>query len=624
MMRNRYNRYANPEPVDPGMVQVQGLQFFNPEIANMQAESLKNSQERYDASQLAIAKTLEEAGMAELREPDRAGVLGRISSNIDEIQKQVASKYEGDYGRASTEIIKSLSKSKGVLGQASQLYKEEQKYRPLYEQLRASGKLVMPGDNPFTKAAFDDKGQFVGGPDYSNIYERNDYNKWVMENISNRINNRVYDNIGKLVEQFKAENPNVKDPFLIMSKVRGASQDEVLKNVGNIVSDQDAKMFIEQNPTYAMEFGNDVNKAKEFMLQTAANQIYHQVDKQMINNPNYVPTPSPNDKSNPELNTFGAMFTQSPEDNPYFIGTKSLLKELDKKMPGEWFTGDWNNLNDIDKEIQTQLSLVNEGGFRKAGAQHTLDVLIEERNRIAPLFTSLEEYKVSKTKELEQSGQSVPTTTKEWAKLFDSDKEYHKKTADPSYTLNPLAQNGIRKQWKDNSTLVMSRAFRVPNSNQGLVSYKEIADDLDLTEIALLEQIQNSPINYNETTGEFFSAVTNKKGKQQTLYYTIDDVTSNYSIFLKDLKKVYSNKPNENKTIISPDGLLNVQYIGGSNNSFKMSWYDPTSKQYVTDNKEYSIQDIRKLIKEQLIGEHIKEVYTIPGLTYTQQEKQEN
>lgn len=255
------------------------ISYYDPQQVERIGSIIQQRGQRYDAAQSAIAKYLEEAGATEMRDPDKAGVMSWIANDLEKVKSNVKDRYNGDYGLAANEIIRSLAKSSNIYRTAGQKYKEEQKYLPLYQKLKSEGKLVTPKEsvNPFEEQAFDESTGSFKPLDYSQMYERNDYNKWIGENISTRLNQNVTDNINYALKNASSG----ESPFLVAQKVKGMAQNKISENI----SDADVELFLQQNPTYAMEFEGDKRAAKNFMIETAKNQVYQQIDQQVINNP---------------------------------------------------------------------------------------------------------------------------------------------------------------------------------------------------------------------------------------------------------------------------------------------------------------------------------------------------
>jgi len=309
----RYNPY-NRGMQYPDMqenTQVPYLSYYDPQQVERLGTVIQQRGQRYDAAQAAIAKYLEDAGATEMRGPDRDAVISKISSELENVKGKVKERYNGDYGLAVNDVIQGLSKSSGIYKQAGQKYKEEQKYLPLYQKLKSEGKLVTPKGalNPFEQSSFDESTGRFKDIDYSQMYERNDYNKWIKENISDRLSQNISDDLTGVIKTAKSG----QDAFLIMQKVKGMRQDQI----GSQISDEDIEMFIKQNPTYKLEFsdgkgGIDMNAAKQFVTETAKNQVIYQIDKQLVNNPYWR---DKNTTSNDSLFSLPGIAGVVPEEN---------------------------------------------------------------------------------------------------------------------------------------------------------------------------------------------------------------------------------------------------------------------------------------------------------------------
>lgn len=281
----RYNPYGNrlqqPEQYDTGEVPYISYQSENTNPMLMQG--MQQMQQRYDLAQTAIGKYLEENAAGKFRDADYENVVNSLNKKLEDIKTNVKDKYQGDYGAAANDVIQQLGKARSTFHQAEQAYAEEQKYLPIYQKLKSEGKLVTPkGYDPFQQSSFDEETGKFKDIDYSQMYERNDYNKWVQENISNRLNQHVDDDITGVINRAS----DSKNAFLIMTKTKGYRPEDI---AGEVTKD-DVEMFIQQNPTYRMEFsdanGNiDMNAAKDFITNTAKNQVYHQIDRSLTANP---------------------------------------------------------------------------------------------------------------------------------------------------------------------------------------------------------------------------------------------------------------------------------------------------------------------------------------------------
>ena len=181
-----YARYEEPQTQVAG---VPYISLYDPNEVERYAPILAQAQQRYDVGKSAIAKYIEENAAAKFRDVDYNPATTKLNQDLEKIENTVKNKYYGDYGQASTEIVKELSKARQTYHLAQKAYEEEQKYAPLITKLAAEKKLIFAPNakgevvDPRTRSVFDETGQYRGGLDYSNIRERSDYDKTIEEAI---------------------------------------------------------------------------------------------------------------------------------------------------------------------------------------------------------------------------------------------------------------------------------------------------------------------------------------------------------------------------------------------------------------------------------------------------------
>ena len=294
--RNRNNdMYQRPEAIDPGFVDVTPLKLFSPEVAGMDAQNLGQSQQRYDNSQTAIAKYIEDIGATPMREVDRENIYNKLQGDLDNIHKQVG-KGGGDYGDYLPEIVKSLSKARGTLHLASQDYEKESALRKQYDAQVVSGqhpqKFININDKPVAVnmtfeefaggKAFNNEGQYQGYNPTS-IRGRGDHAKWTMENISNPIMKGISE--GKL--------GNAGYGYL-QSIMTGGMSDDQVEDLFNTEHGKDYVNSFLTNSTFASEeFKNDdgsinVPLAKEYLKDLVKVQTSEILKKTYMQNPDEI------------------------------------------------------------------------------------------------------------------------------------------------------------------------------------------------------------------------------------------------------------------------------------------------------------------------------------------------
>lgn len=587
---------------------------------------------------------------------DRATIDKHMQRINDDINKEVNEKYNGDYALAKSAIAKKLMSSKNIFNIAQQNYELEAKARDQVNNLIAMGKgpteFVDDGkgnmvrrnitaDELFAgKSVFDSQGNIKGLPNYE-IYSAGEHDKWVEDAYSKALN--------------AATSPETisKDPkavgYLRVAKARGMSDEDVQNYMfgkdGNLnpTGQSIVDTFLKDSPQAAREFAKikDHNLIGRYVANIIKGQTSKVSDSQFLTDNDWVADEKARidalkNKPDPALDTFGAKFTGIPETNAFATRQTPMAAEFDKKsgksgsfwqgMPivETLFTGDYNNISEIDSEIK-RLS----GKKLNYVDSRTLEQLKNEKKRFEPIKEILIDYRKKKTPLLKRAGLAEPRTDREWAAMYDADKEYTYMTSDEEYTLQPMAQKGIRNVFKNNAGMALKSAYRLSDDNGlGIVPLAEIADEIGGDENAVLYELQNNDLNYNVNTGEFSTYITNGKikdgkytkgDKRRKVNYTLDDVTAEYSKMLKRMKQIKSDNIKSGETMID-NNLMKIVYNGnGTYSGGAMNPYDGTVKTF----EKASVEAVRPLIQA-FVGSHVKRTYTIPSLTYSQQQNQQD
>ena len=110
-MARRYNNYVEPYVGSPDIISAPNIQMYNPQDTERLAQVGQMMQGRWDASQSAFAKQLEDIGAADINPRYKQEIIDKLQMDVDNIHQTVNKDYQGDYGRAYNDVIKSLSKS---------------------------------------------------------------------------------------------------------------------------------------------------------------------------------------------------------------------------------------------------------------------------------------------------------------------------------------------------------------------------------------------------------------------------------------------------------------------------------------------------------------------------------
>lgn len=295
MARNRRYNYE-PQVVDPGMIDFGSIQMYNPEDVDRMAQAGQAMQQRWDASQSVIAKQLEEIGAANINPRYKAEVVGKLEEDLDNIYSNVNTTYQGDFGRAYNDIIKSLSKSRALLHSATQASAEESKLREQYNQLAMQGlapRVIVRTEQGLTpqtlsfekyyqlpESVFDESGKFVA-PQFGALRSAGKHENWLAQNVSDAINRAVVE----------------RDPTLLTGDLAGMAK---AVTTGGM-SDADVETYINNNPWIIENFianspfakeefsdgkgGIRMDDAKEYVTNIVKAQTSQQIKKQFMGSP---------------------------------------------------------------------------------------------------------------------------------------------------------------------------------------------------------------------------------------------------------------------------------------------------------------------------------------------------
>jgi hypothetical protein len=202
--RRRYG-YQEPPQINPNLVDFGQLPMYNPQDTERLAQIGQQAQQRYDTSQATIAKYLEDVSAADFSGLDQ-GIRDRLMLELDtnaaRIQDRVSKDYQGDYGRALPEILKGLSRDRGLMHQGIQ---ESAKAKQAFAEYQDSAKRglapqkYIPGQGLVTMSfedyhkqsgrlpGFTEEGKFVGGQ-YAPLRGASDLSGYLRENVSAALN----------------------------------------------------------------------------------------------------------------------------------------------------------------------------------------------------------------------------------------------------------------------------------------------------------------------------------------------------------------------------------------------------------------------------------------------------
>lgn len=237
--RRRYG-YQEPPQINPNLVDFGQLPMYNPQDTERLAQIGQQAQQRYDTSQATIAKYLEDVSAADfsgLNPEIRDRLILELDANAARIQDRVSKDYQGDYGRALPEILKGLSRDRGLMHQGVQESKKLAQARAEYQQQLARGQAPKKWINgqlqtlSFDKyhegklPTFDEQsGKLIGGQ-YEPLRGASDLSGYLKENISAALN-------AQSVEGGLNPSKNALG-FLVQSTKEGMSDPEIYNMLFN-------------------------------------------------------------------------------------------------------------------------------------------------------------------------------------------------------------------------------------------------------------------------------------------------------------------------------------------------------------------------------------------------------
>ena len=613
----RYPYRQQPQMVDTGDVPY--VSYISEQAEPLMMQAAANAQQRYDLAQTVIAKYLEENAAAKFRDADYNTVMAKLNQDLENIKTTVKDKYDNQYGQAYPEILKGLSKAKQTYHLAQKAYEEEQKYAPMYAELQAKGKLLFPEGDPRTRSVFNQEGQYVGGVDFSKFRERSDYDKIIEDAVVRGIDKTAIES-GLI---------NSKTAGYLMQLQQSGLAALTPEKIDQIAEEY-APIF-EAQTTYGIDPDRPKISSKEYIKDAIYRLAGSKTGRQYMADRNYDPNGGKTPGAPLAMSTFGTSVQGITENNPYVTRTTPLVKAFDK--PG-WFSGDFNNYKEVEDAIKEKEELKSKATGRLiSDLYYQLQDLYSVRDALKPAMEIIEDYKTKKTKELEAQGLPIPKTDRDWAKLYDADKEYKYVASDTEWTLNPMAQEGIRKVWANNSAMPFQSVFRVSGKDKlGLVDLYTMSDKINIDPEILIYQLQKNNFNYNENTGEFYTTVVDGKlgangftekpnGKRKKVYFTLDNVTSTYSNGLKRIKQIESDDLKNPEENIIFTGAVKIDY-NGKGNGYSIYVRNPSTGELVPFAEGIDVNYVRQAIKN-IIDGHIQQRFTLPAMSYNQQLKQQ-
>lgn len=570
--------------------------------------ALNERTKQYENQLNAIAENEALLRQMKVRDADRAGSLVRAAKIASELDKEIQEKYAGDYASmgARKAVASRLAQERGTFATLQQKYEEEQPYKQMYQQLKMTGQLAQKYNpatgkieevNPFAQSIVDEEGNLISqtGIDYGDIRKKGDYIDYVSKNIVDPLNKRMKD-LGLRYTQ----GPFAFTKTSIQGKQVGMSPEEAAATVDDNV----AKRFLEENPTFAFEYGTDLEKTKEFIKDIVRQKAIQQVDKQYGNLTDqwgmYNAKKKSEEKQQPMTSNFLPPSQERGEINPFVTERQQSGKSLQQMLKtgtGLMKTPYKNSaqaITDINQLIANQFK---ERSKYKNNPQ--TQVLIDEsirqlRNNRSELLKYNKEVEERKTNWFNQAAQSLtgnpeasykqlnstqrnqirnnaPKSEQQWAKLFDEDLSGKTLTHRTQRPLDPEIQKFIGRV-----TDLSGNYFRSSEGGTASKNLEDVAKESGIKIDALRQAIRTGefPVQRIDATGEFAVRIPkdlkiNKQGKLDyskadsknsvTVYHTFDQATQDMSSILRWAESNRFEIGKKSKVFNTPIGALTIE-----------------------------------------------------------------
>lgn len=208
MARRPYGYPRTPDVQQ--QMQVTGVPYISmrdPNAYQDWSQILESGQQRYDVSQSAIAKLLDEYSNARVSDRNAGALDEIVEGRLGEIKSIVKDRYDGQYGNAANEIVQRMASARKPIMQAQQAFEMEQKARDEYQQQLARGQAPRqynPETKQFETIDFERyhglpqsdfiEGKFVA-PTFKALRGAADITGYLGKNISPALSAEIYEGI---------------------------------------------------------------------------------------------------------------------------------------------------------------------------------------------------------------------------------------------------------------------------------------------------------------------------------------------------------------------------------------------------------------------------------------------
>ena len=665
----RYPYRQQPQMVDTGDVPY--ISYMSEQAEPLMMQAAANAQQRYDLVQTAIAKYIEENAAAKFRDVDYNTAMAKLNQDLEDIKTKVKDRYDGQYWQAYPEIVKRLSKARQTYHLAQKAYEEEQKYAPLITKLAAEKKLIFAPNakgeviDPRTQSVFDETGQYRGGLDYSNIRERSDYDKTIEEAI------------------VKGIDKTAVESGLINSKTAGYLLQLQRSGLATLTDDQIDKIAEDYAPIFEAQttYGIDPDRPKISSKEYVKDAIYRlagsKTGRQYMGSPLGSHPTKPTKPTKPIIS--GASVNADISPNPFIEEKKTTYTQSLNDFQTPWFATifgakkKYDNANELldvynnrlvevakkvaintkNKNLRSELEeALNAGSNSMIGAMvgkiiasygtagmgglailpftlkgDTRPLGQEDVLAITSAYNGLqavtEDIKAARQNLSAQGVDVSKMNDREIAEFLDKDYTLRSKTQDVLYLTTYQGAKALSNMYNENPLGKLSGGFRSAE-NTDMLPLDALAKKIGADTNQLEKQVMDSKQwNYNLDTGEFGMklnvAKEGEEPKNKTLYFTLDNVTTEISNGLKEINVLESNpskkrnldeqiqKKGKGVTVSTFPGVYDIQYVGGEN-PYSVIYMDfETGEQDVVE--DLNDTQLKLFIKNRIVNPYLQYTY---------------
>ena len=665
----RYPYRQQPQMVDTGDVPY--ISYMSEQAEPLMMQAAANAQQRYDLVQTAIAKYIEENAAAKFRDVDYNTAMAKLNQDLEDIKTKVKDRYDGQYWQAYPEIVKRLSKARQTYHLAQKAYEEEQKYAPLITKLAAEKKLIFAPNakgeviDPRTQSVFDETGQYRGGLDYSNIRERSDYDKTIEEAI------------------VKGIDKTAVESGLINSKTAGYLLQLQRSGLATLTDDQIDKIAEDYAPIFEAQttYGIDPDRPKISSKEYVKDAIYRlagsKTGRQYMGSPLGSHPTKPTKPTKPIIS--GASVNADISPNPFIEEKKTTYTQSLNDFQTPWFATifgakkKYDNVNELldvynnrlvevakkvaintkNKNLRSELEeALNAGSNSMIGAMvgkiiasygtagmgglailpftlkgDTRPLGQEDVLAITSAYNGLqavtEDIKAARQNLSAQGVDVSKMNDREIAEFLDKDYTLRSKTQDVLYLTTYQGAKALSNMYNENPLGKLSGGFRSAE-NTDMLPLDALAKKIGADTNQLEKQVMDSKQwNYNLDTGEFGMklnvAKEGEEPKNKTLYFTLDNVTTEISNGLKEINVLESNpskkrnldeqiqKKGKGVTVSTFPGVYDIQYVGGEN-PYSVIYMDfETGEQDVVE--DLNDTQLKLFIKNRIVNPYLQYTY---------------